>query len=245
MNIAGAGPQYRLDHRVDIVAILDRLHRERALTTVEFGDHAIVSSVLEVRRDADALIFDVARDAESNRALFASQSLTFISELDHIQIAFETKAPSLVALRDGPAAVVDFPSAVVRMQRREWFRAEVPVNPPIRCTVLDRSGNASPAQVVDLSCGGAGVVVDDAAFAEARPGADHELILSLPEVGRLELGATLRTVRPAARMTGSPKPRMRLGFRFEAVPPKTASQIQRYVQRLEVNQLRVLRMRER
>jgi c-di-GMP-binding flagellar brake protein YcgR len=245
MTSATASPQYRLDHRAEILAILDRLRAERALTTVEFGDHAIVSSVLEVRRDAHALIFDVARDPESNRAMFASQSLTFVSELDHIQIVFETKAPSLVALRDGPAAVVDLPSTVTRLQRRERFRAEVPVNPPIRCTVLDRHGNASPAQVVDLSCGGAGVVVDDVAFAEAVPGADHELILSLPEVGRLELDATLRTVRPAGRTPGSPKPRMRLGFRFDAVPPRTASQIQRYVQRLEVNQLRVLRMRER
>ncbi len=234
---------YELDHPVDIVAILERLHRERALTTVEFGDgDAIVSSVLEVRRDAKVLVFDVARDADSNRRLFASQTLSFATELDQISIAFETRAPSLVAYSDGPAAVVDLPARIVRLQRREWFRAALPLHPPIRCTVLDAHGNASPAQAIDLSEGGAGIVVDDPAL-DAEPGSDHELVLSLPDVGRLELDANLRTVRPAVDKPGSQGSKVRLGFRFDRVPPKTAARIQRYVQRLEVNQLRVLRRR--
>ncbi len=236
-------PSYALDHPVDIVAILERLHRERTLTTVEFGDgHAIVSTVLEVRRDAKALIFDVARDPDANRHLFASSSLTFASELDHIQIAFETRAPSLVAYVDGPAAVVDLPTRVTRLQRRESFRAALPLHPPIRCTVLDAHGNASPAQAIDLSEGGAAIVVDDPAL-DAQPGSDHELVLSLPEVGRLALDVNLRTVRPASGLPGNLASKVRLGFRFDHVPPKTAAQIQRYVQRLEVNQLRVLRRR--
>jgi c-di-GMP-binding flagellar brake protein YcgR len=241
-------PNFVLSHRADVLAILDRMQAERTLTTIEFGNgHAIVSIVLEVRRDTNALIFDISRDVDTNRALFASQALAFISELDSIQIGFETNAASLVAFSDGPAAVVELPAAVTRLQRREWFRAALPVQPPIRCTVLDRDGNAIPAQAIDLSCGGAGVVIDDAALCEAVPGSDHELILSLPEVGRLDLEATLRTVRPAIGLQGqgAPAAKLRLGFRFEGLPPKTANQIQRYVQRLEVDQLRVLRRRAR
>jgi hypothetical protein len=69
--------------------------------------------------------------------------------------------------------------------------------------------------------------------------------VSLPEVGRLDLEATLRTIHPAAHGDdhGSPGKGVRLGFRFENLPPKTASQIQRYVQRLEIEHLRVLRLR--
>ena len=142
-------------------------------------------------------------------------------------------------------ALVELPAAIIRLQRREWFRAALPVQPPIRCTVLDPDGNASPAQAIDLSCGGTSLVVDDPSLAGSRPGSDHELILSLPEVGRVELGATLRTVRSSAGTPGVPPTKMRLGFRFEKVPPKTVSQIQRYVQHLEVTQLRVLRRRRR
>jgi c-di-GMP-binding flagellar brake protein YcgR len=237
-------PNFVLGHRVEVLAILDRMQAERTLTTVEFGNgHAIVSIVLEVRRDANVLIFDIARDVDTNRALFASQSLAFISELDSIQIGFETNAASLVSRSDGPAALTGIPMSVTRLQRREWFRAALPVHPPIRCTLIDRAGNATPAQAIDLSCGGAGIVIDDAVLAETTPGSDHELILSLPEVGRLDLEATLRTVRPAIAVQGVPGAKLRLGFRFEGVPPKTANQIQRYVQRLEVNQLRVLRRR--
>jgi c-di-GMP-binding flagellar brake protein YcgR len=239
-------PDYTLRHPADILQILDRLHRERTLTTMEFGDgHAIVSRVLDVRRDDNAVVFDVARDTEANAALFSSARVSIVTELDHIQIAFETGAPMKVAFSDGPAAVVDLPQTITRLQRREWFRAELPLSPPIRCTVLDASGNASPAQALDLSCGGAALVVDDPTFTNVEAGTRHELVLSLPEVGRVALDATLCTVRPSQGIPTIGPGKLRLGFRFERVPGRTSNQIQRYVQRLEVTQLRVLRLRNR
>ena len=235
-----ADPLFTLHHRSEILAIVERMQRERALTTVEFADgHAIVSSVLEVRRDANVLIFDIARDAEQNRRLFASQRLGFVTELDHVQIAFETNAASLVTLRDGPAAVVDLPPAVIRLQRRAWFRAALPIQPPIRCTVLDAIGNAMPGHAIDLSPGGAALIVDDASASRLRPGSEHELILSLPDLGRIELEATLRTVTPT---NGAGK--VRMGFRFESLPSNTSIRIQRYVQHIEVHQLRILKARD-
>ena len=235
---------FALRHPVEIFAILERMQREQTLTTVEYGaGHAIVTSVLEVRRDANAMIFDVARDTEANRELFGAERLAFVSELDNVQIAFETRAPSLVDFVDGPAAAVDLPSQVTRLQRREWFRAALPLRPPIRCTVLDQHGNASPAQAIDLSPGGAALMVDDPAMEHAMTGSDHELILSLPEVGRLELEANLRTVRSATGLPDVLDGKVCLGFRFDRMPAKTANRIQRYVQHLEVTQLRLLRRR--
>ena len=242
--IATEDADFALRHRADILAIVDQLHRERTLVTVESSDgHAIVSSVLEVRRDPGALVFDIARDADQNERLFASSILHFVTELDHVRVAFETRAASLVSLTDGPAALVDLPEAVVRLQRREWFRAALPVQPPIRCTVLRAKGPPLPGQAIDLSAGGAALLVPDGALDPSRPGTHHELVLSLPDVGPVELEATLRTV------TSSPgwqdgRPKVRLGFRFEDVPAKTANRIQRYVQRIEVEQLRILRRRD-
>ncbi len=233
-----------LHHRADIVAVVERMWHERALTTVEFAHgHAIVSSVLEVRRDANVLIFDLAHDAEQNRRLFASPTLGFLTELDRIRIAFETGPASPIERPGGPAAAVELPAAVIRLQRREWFRAALPVQPPIRCTMLDRDGQAMPAQAIDLSPGGAALVVDDPAARHTQPGSEHALILTLPAVGRIELDATLRTVLPAGAGADGGRAKVRMGFRFEAVPPRIASRIQKYVQYVEVKQLRVLRRR--
>jgi flagellar brake protein len=235
---------YTLRHRVEIVAILERLQRERTLTTMELRDgHAIVSTILSVRADRDLVLFDVSRSRRVNHALFTSPSVHVVTELDHIQIAFETGAPMTGKFAGGPAAVVDLPLAITRLQRRESFRAELPAHPAIRCTVLDDSGNASPAQAVNLSCGGAAVVVDDPAFGTGRPGARHELVMSLPDVGRVALDATLCTVRPTSGLPAMEEGKIRLGFRFEKVPGKTSNEIQRYVQRLEVGQLRGMRRR--
>lgn len=227
--------RYTLHHAGEIAAILERLRSERALTTIEFCDgHTIVSSLLELRRDAGVMIVDIARDPEQNRRLFASERLSFVSELDRIPITFDTAAPALVARADGPAAVVEFPRALVRLQRREWFRVSLPIDPPVRCTVLDARGNASPARAVDLSCGGAGLVVDDAGHTLSRAGSEHELIFSLPEIGRIALDARLSSVKPPTPLTDGVAAKVRVGFRFESMSPKLASQIQRYVNRVEL-----------
>lgn len=244
--IESSGPDYTLRHRGEILSILDRLRREHVLTTVEFGEgHAIVSTLLEIRREAHALVFDIARDAETNNALFGASTLAFVTELDGIQIAFATRTPSPISITDGAAALAAMPEAVTRLQRREWFRATLSAQPPVRCTVLDPRGNARPARAIDLSCGGVGVIVETP-FVDARAAGDHEVIVSLPEVGRLDLDATLRTVHPVGAQgpdPGSSGSGVRLGFRFERMPAKTVSQIQRYVQRVEIEQLRVLRLR--
>jgi c-di-GMP-binding flagellar brake protein YcgR len=239
-------PDYTLRHPSEVIAILERLRRERTLVTMEYGDgHALISTVLAVRDDRDLLLLDVSRDRSANRMLFSSPSVSFVTELDHIQIAFESGPPMKGKFGDGPAAVVDMPTVITRLQRREWYRATLPHAPPVRCTVLDGGGNASPAQAVDLSCGGAAVVVDDVAFDPNRTGAHHELVISLPEVGQVALDATLRAVRPTTGLATADAGKIRLGFRFEQLPPRTSNQIQRYVQRLEVEQLRVLRLRGR
>jgi c-di-GMP-binding flagellar brake protein YcgR len=235
---------FALRHRADILAIVDQMQRERTLATVEFADgHAIVSSVLQVRRDTDALVIDIALDSAQNHRLFSSKGLHFVAELDHVQVAFDTGPASTVMLADGPAALVSMPETVVRLQRREWFRAPLPAEPPVQCTVLGEDGVAIPGQAIDISPGGAGLLVTDIPTGESMVGTQRTLILSLPEVGRLELHATVRTVTKIAGATDG-LPKLRMGFRFDALPPKTACGIQRYVQRVEVNQLRLLRRGE-
>ncbi len=237
-----ADAHFALHHPVEIAAILDRLQREQTPITVEFAGHAIASSLLEVRRDA--LVFDLSHDDGVDRQMFTARTLVFVSELDHILIAFETGAPSRITLSDGPAAAVGLPNSVTRLQRREWFRAALPLAPPVRCTVMDPGGTASAARAVDLSGGGAGLLIDDLSFEAALPGSDHALILTIPDVGSIQLEAELRTVGSATHGFDGKDAKTRLGFRFEDVPARTASQIQRYVQHVEVHKLRVLKHRD-
>lgn len=234
-RLSAATGDCTLHHAGEIVAILERLRLQRTLTTVEFGEgYAIVSSLLELRRDVGAMVFDIARDAEQNRRLFAAQRLSFVAELDSIPITFDTPAASLVACTDGPAALVEFPKALVRLQRREWFRVSLPLDPPIRCTLFDAQGNASPARAVDLSCGGAALEFDDQGGLSCELDSEHELILSLPEIGRIALDARPTSVKPTFAADNATPSRVRIGFRFVAIPAKIASQLQRYVNRVEL-----------
>ncbi len=227
---------FTLRNAGEIASLIERMCRERTLTTVEIGDgHATVSSILEVRHRAGVLIFDIAHDVGQNRRLFAASRLSFVTSLDQIEIAFDTGPATLVTLRDGPAAVVELPETMVRLQRREWFRVTIPGHENLRCTVLDRDGNASPARAVDLSCGGAGLVFEELGPCLGEPGSEHSLIFSLPDEGRIDLDATLSNVMAEPSPRFDEPPRMRAGFRFVSVAPRTESRIQRYVNRVEVS----------
>ena len=229
---------FTLHHRADVLAIVDRMQRDRTVVTIELGHgQAIVSSVLEVRRDAHAMVFDVARDPARNHRLFEASRLTFVSQLDHVAITFETGTPAPITIVDGPAALVAIPTSIVRLQRREAFRATLPRRPPVRCTVDDHDGHALTAQALDVSATGTALLVDDPGEAAVADSA-HTLVMSLPDVGTIEVAATLRTV---TRVAG---PAARMGYRFESVPPALGNRLQRYVQELEVHRLRMLRPRE-
>jgi len=87
-------PDYTLRHRVEILQILDRLRNERTLTTMEFRDgHAIVSMVLDVRPTATRSYSTSRAIARRTTRCSRRRRSTSLTELDHIQIAFETGTP--------------------------------------------------------------------------------------------------------------------------------------------------------
>ncbi len=193
------------------------------LTTVEFdGGHAIVSRVLDVQRDAKTFAFDIARDGDANagvvrvaRARLRDRARPYPDRVrDGRRVADRARRRARRGRRpadDRSRGCSDARGSVPRCRSSRRSAA--------RC--FDEHGYASPGQAIDLSGGGRGRTRRRRRFGAGSPGADHELILSLPDVGRLALDATLRTVRPRDGHRERRRRELRLGFRFEAVPPKT------------------------
>ena len=233
-----ADRDFALHRRADVLAIVERMRRDRTVVAIDLGHgQAIGSTLLEVRRDGQAIVFDVACDPARNQRLFEASRLTFVAQLDHVAITFETGTPAPITLVDGPAALVTIPTSIVRLQRRDAFRATLPRRPPVRCTVDDHDGHALAAQALDVSATGTALLVDDASDATVADRA-HTLVMSLPDVGTIEVEATLRTV---TRVAG---PASRRGYRFESLSPALGKRLQRYVQELEVHRLRTQKERE-
>jgi c-di-GMP-binding flagellar brake protein YcgR len=108
------------------------------------------------------------------------------------------------------ALTIGYPRELMRLQRRQFFRARIPTLSPIRarCVVAnerasDKTGPALTdfaAQICDISCGGVGIRLGDKWAHLARTGRRWAVKFSLPGIEHaVHLIAEIRHVRKGAK----------------------------------------------
>src|SRR5690606_31673582 len=101
---------------------------------------------------------------------------------------------------DKPAFLMARPESLYRLQRREYFRIEVPAKNPATFTVLDPPmGDANPVfPVYDISAGGLRLIDRDRLLGETI-GKIYDGRLDMPDLQSLEIGLRVLHQRDALR----------------------------------------------
>ena len=94
-----------------------------------------------------------------NARLLAASHITFATLLDNIRVQFHAYSTSEVTFEGTPALAVTIPEGVMRLQRREHYRLQIPHGQRVVCEVRREPADAKPLQlgVYDISCGGVGL----------------------------------------------------------------------------------------
>ena len=232
--------RYQVRSRLEIVSILRGLVGKSEFATVYFGAGRdfIVTMMLALDAQAEHVVFDFGADGAANDRMLRADRLLVVSQLSHVRVQFAADRAQVTTFDGGPAFRVRVPSMLTRLQRREFYRVRVPGTRPVRCDVPvseDAGSVRVPLRVLDLSSGGL-ALTDLPSHLKVETGtAWHGCRLALPDLGPLsvDLGVVRVIESPASRGTVA----RRVGAQFLKLPDGTRAQVQRYINRLEREQL--------
>lgn len=224
--------RYALRGRRQIRQLLQQLIDARALVTVyPNAGPGFASRVLELVDDGDALLLDGGPDAEINRRTLQSTLLRCVSQLDGIRIQFDLDGVDAEQADGHPAFNAWLPSVILRLQRREFFRLETPLQQRPQCTLQlhAAAGEARTLQVpvIDIGAGGLAVLVSEDAASLSVGDQLAGCGLQLPGAAALTLDLQVRNIG-VQRFPGGIV-RQRIGFSFRQLPADIATVLERYI----------------
>ncbi len=227
--------RYWLYARIEILAWANRLCAERVPMTIYWGGdgECAVSQILEVDDVRNELMLDMPSLPELQAKLMAAAELVCVAFVDNIKVQFSARSLQRSTSGGYAALRVRLPERLLRLQRREYFRVRTPDTLSASCLVPyagDR-GQYESLRVLDLSVGGMAMLAYPRHFDPNAAGVIDHCFLDLPGVGTVTVRMHVAHVEEA----GEGQPR-RCGCEFVDLSPQARMMLQRYVQRIDIEQ---------
>ena len=227
---------YMLYSRGEIVALLRRIATERTLVTVYTGDDGefAISMVLQVDPDFDEVDFDMPAHPEAQARVLDARSLVFVIFFENVKVQFRAQIAKATRFQDHPAFRVRLPTQVMRLQRREFFRVRTPVVSRPTCLVPQGEGNSKyeSLHLMNISIGGLAVMTYPHYFELPLGKVVRNCYLDLPGIGPVNVAFRVVNLYEA---DGEADAR-RFGCQFVDLSPQARMMVQRYVNRVELEQ---------
>lgn len=226
--------RFLLTRREDIKAVLRQLGRRPELVTMHFnhGRESLVTAVLGVDDENGEVELDQGPDAAVNRRAQDASGIVCLASEHNVSVRFRLSGIRAVERADGPAFRAPLPESVHRLQRREYFRVPMPVARPVLCHIPGPDGTVHALRCADLSLGGAGII-DSAmklglAVGDRFPGCE----LEIPAVGTIPVTVQVRNISRHISRDGTAG--RRVGLALDDISPRASTQLQRYLQRMQI-----------
>lgn len=228
--------RYLIDSRVGIVGLLFTLQKAGSLVTAYFGggNNFVITSILSVRAEDDELILDYGADALSNQRALQATRITFVAVHERIKIQFYASGLKKTSFEHRDAFSTQLPSAVLRFQRREYFRIATPVTRPLKCLIApQRLPGPTPAEanIVDVSCGGIGMIDNRVPSAIKTDTLLQGCRIQLPEIGTVTVDLRVKSIFDVALKNGTRY--KHVGCEFIGMPERERAKVQRYINNIE------------
>ena len=226
--------RFLVHNPLEIVRTLRGLISRRAMVSAFFnpGNELLLTSVLDVEPDDNAVLLDYGSNDVLNRRILASEKIIFVTSLDSVKIQWVSNKIENATFEGGDAFRTAIPSKILRLQRREYYRLTTPVVSPLKCKMPISEGRTVEVALADISAGGIGVVIAPPLgmifeVGSVFPGCRVEL----PGVGTAEFTISIQSTWEVTLRNGSKS--LRAGCEFMDMRPGIQSLIQRYIIKLE------------
>ncbi|TNC98439.1 MAG: type IV pilus assembly PilZ [Gallionellaceae bacterium] len=229
---------YAIHSHKEIIFILDDMAKHKTLITLDTHDGVVlVTSVLYVSGDGKYVCIDVAADDSVNDRIVHSQHVSFVTQSD-IKVRWYSTHLQLVAMPNGKYAFsMHVPSAIERVQRREYFRLDTLQGKHALICRIPTEGEIIEVPLFDMSVGGIGVTVRGELPAIFVQGEILEgCSIDFPEIGRVPISLRVRG-KWSTISTLSGGHFHRIGLQFDNLGRGASNVIQRYMVQLEAEKI--------
>ena len=230
--------QFILNQRREIVFYLELLARQRSVATVYISDgqRFFLSSLLAIDETENLLFLDPSSAADNNALAQSAGQLTLVANLDRIKIQIRLPGLKISRHQDRDALCAPLPKAILRLQRREFFRLEPPLSSPVRCKLVARQDKAASRSLElilsDISGGGASLIgATEVANYFPRNALFQDCRLEIPGEGVIQVNLRVRKVIEISDRNGEHN--LRIGCEFINLPGSRLAFIERYIARIE------------
>ncbi|HJV92976.1 MAG TPA: flagellar brake protein [Azonexus sp.] len=203
---------------------------ERISVTFDGGQQSFLTVLIDVSEDNAHLYFDVGGSDEINRAYLRADHCVFTSVVNGIRIQFSAPQGREAKLRGERVFAAPVPKSLLRLQRRDVFRLQLPSAKPYICRIRRGTPEEKELPLHDISIGGIGILSYEKLEFEPLEVLENCWI-DLRDSGALALALEVRYINPLESRTG--KQLWHMGCRFLKLSALNETLIQRFMGRLE------------
>jgi c-di-GMP-binding flagellar brake protein YcgR len=217
---------FQVRSREEIISLLRSLAERNQLIKMLINDgrELIVTSILEVDAENDAVIIDCLISTELNQRISEAHTLSFETTFDKIRLLFSVSNVALCIHDNHPALRINVPTNFVRLQRREFYRMNMPESNPAVCIIplpQDLGDGNYTMLLADISSNGIAVLDEQKIICQ----------IDLPDVGVVVTTLQIRNSYELSFLHG--KTKRRLGCQFIDLSKPMLAIVQRYIIKLE------------
>ena len=230
--------QYLLRTKNEIQFVLRSLIEQVAQITIFFneGHDLLLTTLLAV--DDQGITLDYGASQETNRKAQEANRLFAITSLDKVKVQFLLRGLKEIEFEGRPAFRAALPDAVLRLQRREYYRLTMPITRPLRCRIplpgkenSDGTPAAIEVDVVDISGGGMAIIAPPEGLNLEADMEFPDCTIELPEIGAINTTLRIRSLFDVTLRSGAHL--RRSGCQYVNLRAPMATLIQRYIIKVE------------
>jgi c-di-GMP-binding flagellar brake protein YcgR len=228
--------QYLLHAKSEILFVLRGLLNNADHLTAYFNEGRDFFLTTLIAVGNDEITLDCGGNTDLNRRAVTAEKIFCVARHEKVRIQFQLRGMREATVEGRPAFRAALPEALLRLQRREYYRLTTPVARPLKCQIPLPSADGGSAStmtinVIDISGGGLAVMAPPPEIALSRGDTFPNCRVELPEVGVLMATLQIRsifevTLRSGAQVT-------RAGCQFVDLPGPMLTLVQRYIIKVE------------
>ncbi|MFP4607035.1 MAG: flagellar brake protein [Thiohalospira sp.] len=227
---------YLVRSPVEITSILRSLQKGTRQITAYFDDSAtgfLATTIVHVDPRKDMVLLERSGGGSAEERMLESREVLFDTKHNNVTVQFTANSVEPARMQGEPVFLIPMPKELLRLQRRQAFRAPVPraTEDPVTCSFTDRHGEIRTLNMADLSIGGIGLVDEQCEVEVEKFATLPGSIIHLQDMGEITVELEVRNVFDTTLPNG--REVRRIGCRFTKLNNNTEAILQRFIHRLE------------